>query len=283
MLAGKDHMSVRILITGAGGFLGKAVYSTLKTSFTSVLGIARNTSDYGAQCDLSDFESSRRILEDFQPTHIVNIAANADFSDGALARMYTINSLFPALLADYCAKSGCVLVQASGTIIHGTQNDVYSYNTPCEPNNDYGTSKYLADQMILASGASAAVLRFGGIYGYDGPDHLGINKAMRLANKGKAPVLYGDGMARRNYTYVYDAARFIENCIRQDLRGVHYVAGETVTIKQMLEIICNVFLPNQKIIQKDGGFSRDQIIESVSDLIEYTDFETAVQREKDRL
>ena len=45
-------------------------------------------------------------------------------------------------------------------------------------------------------------MRFPGIYGFGGPDHLGINVSIKNALNNKRPVLFGDGLARRNYIFV---------------------------------------------------------------------------------
>lgn len=47
--------------------------------------------------------------------------------------------------------------------------------------------------MIKMSDVSHAILRIGGVFGKDGPHHLGLNKSIDNAFKGITPIVYGGG------------------------------------------------------------------------------------------
>ena len=168
-------------------------------------------------------------------------------------------------------------MQASSIAVNGNNQTLYSVNTPFLPNSNYGRSKLLAENVILGSGCDSSILRFGGIFGANGPDHLGINKAINNAQKGKRPILYGVGDVKRNHIYVKDAAEAIVKCAEKKLTGVHCLGGEEKTIIDMLSDICEVLIPGQLPEHIKGDKTTDEIVEN-SPLFEITSFRTAIEQ-----
>lgn len=265
---------MKILVTGADGFLGAAVMRKLRRSYSEIVPVTRRShvGDGFVLCDLSDPIAVADLLERAKPSCVVNLAARADFSQAVLADLYAINTLCPAIIADYCRKHDAHLVQASGTIVLGFYNTNYSTNTPERPDTDYGTSKLLAEKMIMASGCNYAIIRFGGIFGINGPEHLGINRAIKQAQNGILPKVVASGAATRNYVFVEDAAAMIEKSIADKLCGIFMAGGETISIKGMLQAICDEWLPGQSPLVDNGAESHDQIIEVSAELGSFRSF-----------
>jgi len=270
---------VRILVTGADGFLGKSVVRKLRESYGEVIPLTRRI--YGVAehvlCDLGNPADIMSLLEKTRPDCIVNLAARADFSIGVMKELYTVNALCPSIFADYCQKQKAHLVQASGTIVLGFHNQYYNVDTLEIPDTDYGVSKLLAEKMIKASGCSAAIIRFGGIFGANGPEHLGINKAIMRSKSGYLPKVVASGAAKRNYIYVEDAASMIEKCISNRQTGLFMAGGETISIKDMLQFICDEFLPGKSPIFESGEESFDQVIEVSPELGPFRSFKDCLK------
>ena len=269
---------IRILVTGADGFLGKEVFSILDNKSFDTIGISRNISGENyIYCDLSDPANVIRILDQTKPDFIVNLAAFVDFKKRDLKSFFPVNVLLPAILGNYCKVNDIQLVHSSSIVVHGFSHKFYSKNTEFSPNNSYGESKLLGDNIISASGCKASILRIGGIYGKNGPFHLGINKAIDDAIKGKLPFITGTGAIKRNYIYVKDIAYAIVKCIEERIAGVHYLGGEIKTIKSMLTDICEVFVPGKQPKYIQGDDSIDQIIEN-SKYFNITPFKAALKQ-----
>jgi len=118
------------------------------------------------------------------------------------------------------------------------------------------------------SGVKCGILRIAGVFGKNGPSHLGINVAIDNALKGVAPVQYGEGAVKRNYIYVEDLCSAIGFCIEQGLEGTHLVAGSSVNlVSEMLEIICETLLPGRRPQRAASERAvSDQIVEHSTDL-----------------
>jgi nucleoside-diphosphate-sugar epimerase len=249
-----------ILITGGDGFLGTAVTSSLSAAGFDVQPVTRRPGRARAVlCDLADPRAVCALLDSTQPEAIVNLAAVADFSPAVLPLLYPVNTLCPAVLANWCAAHDAYLVQAS-MAVHGRQAACFDTHAPGAPQTDYGRSKWLAEEAIAASGCDSAVIRLGGIFGRGGPAHLGLNRAIAEARAGKRPTVVGRGSAKRNYLHVDDAAAGIATSLAGRLRGVFYAAGEVRSIREMLQAVCDVWLPGQVPLESDGPEAADQIV-----------------------
>jgi nucleoside-diphosphate-sugar epimerase len=252
-----------VLVVGASGFLGSALAGQFRKEGGCVSASSRTSGDPETACDLQRPEQIRVMLDRVQPAVVVNCAVVADFSAGSLSRQYAVNVLAPAVMAQWCAERGTHLVQISGSLVCSARAAMVGPDTPVNPDTDYGRAKWLAEQMIEASGCRAAVLRFGGIYGLGGPRHLGLNRALDGAMSGQVPVLTGEGTGKRNYVHVDDAAGMIVHAVRHQLTGTHLAAGaETLSIRDMLQTVCDVLLPGTTPVRQPGFDTSDTIVAS---------------------
>lgn len=246
---------MRVLVTGAGGFLGREVARQLTEAAYDLVPISRH------ECDLSNPGAVSRLVEAMRPEVVVNLAAVISFEPGTLPRLYPVNTLCPGILAVECARFNVHLVHASSIAIHASGIPLMTALTPASPATDYGRSKHLAEELIHAAGARAAILRFGGIYGAGGPAHLGLNRSIDKARTGEAPVLAGSGAALRNYVSVQAAARDVVRCVHERLDGVLCSGGEVLSIRAMLETLLQRWAPHLSLELKDGANGVDQVLE----------------------
>ena len=253
---------MRILVTGGDGFLGATVVRSLRRTYSEVLSLTRRANcDTGSVfCDLAVPSSVCAFLANHSPDCIVNLAATVDLSPRVLPQLYPVNSLCPAIMAEYCQRAGAVFVQASSVVVLGFRNVHFGSETPECADTDYGRSKLIADYAILASGCAAAIIRFGVIFGDHGPQHLGLNRVIAQAKVGACPQIVGTGSARRNYIHVADAAAIICKCLSESIRGVFYAGGEIRTILQMYQSVCDVWLPGKVPVLLGGEDGQDQIV-----------------------
>lgn len=269
-----------VLVTGAAGFLGRAVVAMLAARAVDFVPTQRSGM---TPCDLGQPDDLARLLDALRPTAIVNIAAKADFGPDALARLYPVNTLAPAIMAKYCRQNDAYLIQISGTLVHGQRVERVGAATPLGPDNDYGRSKLLAEQMIEASGALALRLRVGGIFGMAGPDHLGLNRAIRAAANGIKPKIVGEGRALRNYVHVEDLAEIVGFCLDHRPQGVRWLGGpEVLSISGIMHAISEVFLKGAPPERAEGPEAMDQVVETSADLPAGRPMVENLRREKRR-
>lgn len=255
-------MTRNVLVTGANGFIGHEVALSLERIGWCVVRGVRSAREGQAQIDLEDPMLAAQLLRGPRMDAIVHLAAKVGWSGETPAQLFIPNVVGTANLLAVAKSWDAHFVFSSAAIVCGSASRDITSTTPPRPDMPYSESKWLAEQLITASGVRAAILRIAGVFGADGPGHLGLNRAVKDAIRGQRPKLIGDGNARRNYIYVKDLAEDVSYTIKNSLEGTHCLAGsEVLTISQMLNQVCEVFLDGQPPDVVDGLPAKDQIIE----------------------
>lgn len=254
----------KALVTGASGFLGRRTVEALQQAGWNVAVTTRHPGSVTSNnlyLDLQKPDSIFALEKLVRCDAIVHLGGLVGFANHTIEAFYTANILATGCLANLSRKWGSLMVFASSISVHGSRVENVTDLTPVMPDSPYGRSKALAEDLINASGTRSCNLRIPGIFGEDGPPHLGLNRAIRFAMLGETPVCFGNGSALRNYISVGDMATTILHVLDRKLEGIHPVAGpERMTIREMLEAVCRVWLPDQQLIQKPGVDGHDQIV-----------------------
>ncbi len=253
---------MKILLTGADGFVGKQLFATLIAQGHEVIPMVLHKQGFKNEV-VADFRHQdfvARLNSIPQVEAIIHFGALVDFAASA-DDLYAPNVLATELMVKKALADKSYLIFASSISVEN-------------PNTPYGQSKLLAEKLIQNSGAKYLILRISGVYGNNGPKHLGINKAIDEAIKGQVPTLIGNGQGKRNYIYVGDLAILVSQALNKKPHGIHYVGGpKHISIVSMLEDICAVFLPGKSILRKEtekvGG---DLILKPSSDLVRAREF-----------
>ncbi|QID16976.1 NAD(P)-dependent oxidoreductase [Nitrogeniibacter mangrovi] len=267
-----------VLITGANGFVGSALVRRLDSEGWHVIPSARKRFD--DKTLVLDFESEQFYSQvNCLPRvdAIVHLATKVGFGDQSIDELYVSNVAATAALVSIAKRMGAQFVFSSAALIAGLRTSRIGINSDDRPEIPYMLSKQLGEQLVRASGVSASILRIGGIFGLEGPDHLGINRSIKSVLNGSPPLLHGSGEAVRNYIYVKDVAEAIVYALNNRVEGTHLVAGrEPMVVSQMLQTICDVLHPGMKPEQMPGDRGFDQIVEPSPTLPDARSFKAAL-------
>jgi len=272
---------MNIIISGGSGFLGKETIRAFEDKGHQVSSLVRRLSGLPNEilCDLATASSSF-LQECLHPVDaMIHLASVVDFSESLSLDLFKVNTLATNRLARICEKNATKLVFASGIIIHGKAAEKVSKESVENPDLPYSLSKWLGEELILEALENVAILRIGGIFGLNGPAHLGLNQAIRNAlENNEVPTLVGEGTARRNYIYVKDLAKWIVRIIENDSSGVFYNAGkEILSMREMLDLISKVFLNSVSCQRKEGKEAKDQICTPSNDIPDMMSFREALE------
>ena len=179
---------MRILVTGKDGQLGRAFQKEFDCLFGSQ-NFAIQVRYIGRQeCDLSDLNVLRKILNDFQPNLIINTAAYTAVDKAELdyELAFSINALAPELMAKYAVTHNISLIHYSTDyVFDGEGSDFYSEDRAVRPLGVYGKSKAEGERLIIdafskSNNANAhyVIFRTSWVYG-DGANF--IRTILRLA------------------------------------------------------------------------------------------------------
>ena len=171
---------MKILITGSKGFLGRSVVKLInKKNNLYFITRKKNKIKKNFYCDLENLKRVKYIVNFLKPDVIINLAAEINFITRT-KKMHKVNSLVPKIFAQYCKKYNKHLIQASGTLVNGIYS-LYNHKTKLKPVNAYGKTKLSGEKYIQNTKCNYSIIRFGGIYGRNGPSHLGINNFINQA------------------------------------------------------------------------------------------------------
>lgn len=262
---------MKILLTGSTGFVGNHLIPVLKDADCDLYHLVRKKRGLRQEF-IWDF--SGPLPENIPACEVViHLAAHVDFSSKMDVSLYTVNTLSAAKLARYCQETDASLIVASTIGVHVSSGYV-SANAPVVPTSHYGMSKYLAEEIVKTFVSDVSILRISGIYGLNGPAHLGLNTAInKAAIKKIAPILKGPGQGKRNYICVSDVARWVlhlalrRNKVSSPRRDraveILYLAGpEIMSIEEYLQTIIEVLLPGEELVRLEGSESEDCIVEN---------------------
>ncbi|HYP52936.1 MAG TPA: NAD(P)-dependent oxidoreductase, partial [Pyrinomonadaceae bacterium] len=173
---------MKILVTGAGGMLGRAVVEHCGGRGDEVLGLDR------ASLDISDAAAVREALERARPDAVVNCAAWTDVDGCELDphRAQEANATGPENLAAGCRAVGASLVTVSTDyVFDGRKEGFYTQRDDPNPLSVYAFTKLKGERRAQVASARTVVVRTGWIFGAGGRNFL--SRVVELGRAG-APL-----------------------------------------------------------------------------------------------
>lgn len=210
---------MRILLTGATGFLGSFLESELRRREIDFLTAGRRGADL--ELDLADVDSLRAAVANSGASGILNAAACASLADCAAdpAMAERINGDAVGVLAG----AGLRLLQISTDMVFAGKDAPYLHTAGPDPVQAYGQSKLVGERAALAAGA--LVIRLPLLFGRLGGSDRGASGMLRESlAEGRVLRLFSDEY--RTPLHAGDAARgLVDLLLEHDLIGVHHLAG----------------------------------------------------------
>jgi len=272
----------KILVTGSSGFIGSNLVIKLNEAGLDVYNGVRSLDDSinekDVECDLTDLNGILNMIDSFRFDTIIHLAALVGWSGQSYQEMFLENVLSTGALAYVSHKMEAKFIFASAALVHGKNTEVITKESPIELDTNYARSKYDAEVLLRSILPEACIFRIGGVFGCNGPNHLGINKSISEALKGYAPVLVGSGKSKRNYIYIDDLVEILLLAIKRKSKGTYLIAGnESLSIKDMLNQVCNELLPGKNIQTNNVSInSHDQVINTTSQFVKTRTFKEAL-------
>ncbi len=167
-------MAEQILVTGAGGQLGRELARSASAEFECVA-LSRE------QLDLTDPASVVATLDRVAPRQVINAAAYTavDAAESNVDTAWAANAEGPRHLARACAERQIRLLQVSTDFVFdGECGRPYAPSDAPAPLGVYGRSKLAGEQAVLEECPGSLVLRTGWVYSRFGSNF--VNTMLRL-------------------------------------------------------------------------------------------------------
>jgi UDP-glucose 4-epimerase len=236
---------VRLLVTGATGFVGRHLIAALADRH-EIAAIARRT-PAGADDRVRWIEQDLAAGLDREAlpgavdavVHLAQSKRYREFPDGA-QDIFAVNIASTFALLEYARLAGAShFVFTSSGGVYGYGDDPLAESHPVSPIDFYLRSKYAAELLVAnyQSLLTTVVLRLFFVYGAGQRQMLIPTLAARVTG-GEPVVVRGDPGVRINPVHVDDAVRVFEPALALERSGVYNVAGpEAVTLTELVEAL----------------------------------------------
>ena len=213
---------MRVLVTGAGGMLGRALQEKLQGAHTLFL--------WGREeADLTDAAQVRAAARGITFDAVVHAAAMTDVDrcESEPERALAVNRDATRNVAELARERGALLAYVSTDyVFDGTKRSPYLEEDPVAPINAYGRSKLEGERAAVSSGAKALVVRTSWLFGPGGKNF--VDTIASKLERGESLRVVDD--QKGSPTYTRDLAHAIELLLRRGSTGtVHATNTGTTT------------------------------------------------------
>ncbi len=276
---------MNVLITGNNGFIGNAIFDRLVNdpAFKTLVGFSR-TKPKGItymggtsgrryeyiQGDMTDYDTIRNLISEYEITHVYHMAAQAIVRKAAQdpVSAYQINVMGTVNLLEAIRTVGMPhiksVVVSTSDKAYGHAPAPYTEETPFNPKFTYEATK--ACQDIVAQnyfhnyGLPIKIARCSNIYGPGDPNisRLIPNTIRRLKNNLPAQIYTSVENNLREWVYIDDVVDAFTLISDKGVNGEAYCVGgtETARVKEVIEKLnelCGSKLPVE-YIDKTASF-----------------------------
>ncbi|MGH9907928.1 MAG: dTDP-4-dehydrorhamnose reductase [Pyrinomonadaceae bacterium] len=209
---------MRVLVTGAGGMVGRAVSEHCASFGDIVLSFDHQN------LDISNREAIRQTLVREKPDWVINCAAWTDV-DGCEfdpERAFAANARGPENLAIASAEIGSVLITISTDyVFDGLKEGFYTQDDKPNPQSAYATSKLEGERRAQLAYERSIVVRTGFVFGPAGKNFLSrvIERARAHESIRAITDAYGTP------TYSRDLSEQLRELARLNVPGIYHVVN----------------------------------------------------------
>jgi GDP-D-mannose 3', 5'-epimerase len=259
----------RVLVTGAGGFIGHHLVTYLKEHGYWVRGVDAKRPEYTAidadefeLADLRHREEALRVMRGIDEVYalaadmggmgFISHNHGTILHDNLLMNLNTMEAAQVRRVRRYLfASTACVYpqhLQDRADVTALREEDAY----PAEPQDAYGWEKLIAERLCLyyadEFGIEPRIVRFHNVYGpygtYDGGREkvpAALCRKVALTDPGGTIEVWGDGEQTRSFCHVDDCVEGIHRIMRSDhCSPLNLGTDRMVTINELAQLVIDI-------------------------------------------
>lgn len=244
----------KILVTGANGFIGKALVEHLATNRRSVRAMTRSPlgcSHRKVECAVADLSDDKGLnLACADVSCVIHLAGRAHIIKervtSPLEAFREVNVNGTVALIQASARSGVsrfVFVSSIGVNGDRTDSRPFSENSVPEPCTDYARSKYEAEQALIScceqAGIEWVIVRPPMVIDSNAPGNFA--RLLRLVDRG-VPMPFGQDCNQRSVVSLLNLVSLLERCAEHPLAaGEVFLAadGDDVSTREIISSLAH--------------------------------------------
>jgi dTDP-4-dehydrorhamnose reductase len=209
---------MRILVTGAGGMLGRDVSLAAANAGHDVVALAHT------DLDVTDAEGVLDRVERERPATVINCAAWTDVDGAEVSeeRAMASNGTGAGSVAAAAATVGAKVVYVSTDyVFDGSKGSPYVETDQPAPLSAYGRTKLAGEEATAAANRRCFIVRSSWLFGIGGSNF--VESMLQLASDHGEVLVVRDQVGSPTYTWhlAYGIVRLIEG----GAYGIHHMAG----------------------------------------------------------
>jgi dTDP-4-dehydrorhamnose reductase len=209
---------MKVLVTGAGGMLGRDVVLAAGNAGHDVVGFGHT------ELDVTDAGALARKFELERPDVVINCAAwtDVDGAEEAEEAALGVNGTAAGLVASAAAEVGASVVYVSSDyVFDGAKGAPYVETDETAPLSAYGRTKLAGEEATAAANKRHFVVRSSWLFGIGGSNF--VETMLRLAATQNEVLVVRDQVGSPTYTWhlAYGIVRLIEGVEF----GIHHMAA----------------------------------------------------------
>ena len=242
----------RVLVTGAGGFIGTNLVGHLSANGHEVYGIVHQKQEQrqpGAsyiECDISNLKAVRQAFQEVRPEWVFNLAAS-NIQSGVSADIDILlgtNVLGTQNLLVAAREMGVHAFIHTGSFLeYGAKSEPCKEDMRCDPPEPYSISKLAGTLLVQTSAVPAVVFRLFTPYGPGMQKGRVVRELIERAQHGTNFNLTAPSVAR-DYIYINDVVMLlVEAATRiEKHQGEIYNmgSGRMVTLEELSRLVVSI-------------------------------------------
>ena len=291
---------MRVIITGASGFIASHVIELLLKSGNHILGIdnfstgkIENVSELldkypnnfnVVEGDICILPFMNRIFNEYKPKYVIHLAAQAAITTAwdNPVKDITVNAI-GTLNVIQASKSVGVekIIFSSTSAVYRETNAKIKESTLTLPSNPYGISKLAAENYLLAMFDAPTILRFGNVYGERqvpiGENQL-IPRMIKHFKYGDYFTINGDGKQMRDFIYAGDVAQAVCNALYNKPGIFNIASGQAFSVLEIAGIVEDYYgIPGYKWDHNEMQDPRRSVCMKISEAYDHLHWKPIVR------
>jgi UDP-glucose 4-epimerase len=246
----------RLVVTGAGGFLGSHISRYFSMLGHKVFEFRRpnsldESSDGIYHMSLPD-ESFIDIIRNLHPTVLIHCAGSSSIADSIYDPYNDFQETvgLTAFVLDTIRQTAqeCKIITLSSAAVYGNPLILpVPESSICSPISPYGVHKLMSEKMIVEYsrlyGIPYTILRVFSAYGAGLRKQVMYDMCKKLTDSTTDHVeVIGTGLESRDFIHVKDICRAIEWTMKPNITGTFNLgSGQQTTVYELVELIKNYF------------------------------------------